>query len=532
MRRHHRPGMSNLAAGLLALFVCSIAVYLGFTKAIPFRHHFEVRAVFETSNNLTKGSLVRVAGVNVGKVVSVEHTAPGDDSVTATLRINKSGRPIHKDARAAIRPRIFLEGNFFVDLQPGSPSTPELGDGDVIPINQTSAPVQFDQVLGALQSDTREDLKILLREYSDSLAKGGAEGFRKSLKYWKGAYRDGAIVSDASLGEAEHDLSEYLRSATGVAAALDRSPEQLKALISDFNTTAAAFARKDEDLRAAVSELPRTLRAARPALGELNASFPPLRALARDLQPGVRSSGPAIDASTPLVQQLRGLVTQRELRGLTADLRAGTPSLAKLTDATTPLYEQVSLASNCQNDVILPWTKDKVKDPVFPTDQTVFEQSTKYLPGLAGESRSGDANGQWIRVLAAGGTNLVQLRPGVFAATAEPLGGIQPPVPSKNPPLDNSVPCETQQTPDLRSTPLAPPEQHQVNTKSAKYQARYVKDRAAAVKWLRRELERTGLAKTLRVADRDATPQLVSRMAAAVRAQQAARRKQILGGAR
>ena len=44
-----------------------------------------------------------------------------------TMRIDDKGQPIHKDATATIRPRIFLEGNFFVDLHPGTPSSPKLG---------------------------------------------------------------------------------------------------------------------------------------------------------------------------------------------------------------------------------------------------------------------------------------------------------------------------------------------------------------------------------------------------------------------
>jgi phospholipid/cholesterol/gamma-HCH transport system substrate-binding protein len=529
MNRRHKTGMSYFTVGVLALVISAVAIYLGFTKAIPFQHHFEVRAVFKTSNNLAKNSPVRIAGVNVGKVVGVKHSAPGDDSVTATLRIDKRGRPIHKDARVTIRPRIFLEGNFFVDLSPGTPSAPELGDGDVIPINQTASPVQFDQILGALQSDTRDDLKVLLREYSDALKGDGARGYRDSLKYWKGAYRDGAIVSEATLGEAEHDLSEYQRGAAGVAAALDRSPEQLKALISDFNTTAAAFARNDADLQATVAELPRTLRAAQPALASLNRAFPGLRALARDLRPGVRSSEPAIDASTPLVEQLRGLVGGDELRGLTSDLKTAIPSLSSLADATVPLYEQVRLASSCQNEVILPWTKDKVKDTAFPALGTVYEESTKPLVGLSGESRSGDANGQWFRVLAAGGTNMVTLKPGQFALNAAPIQGFNPPPPKTPPPLNADVPCETQQPPNLASRPGAPPEQKKLDVTNPKYKARYAFAKERAVKWLRGQLKREGLDKTLSVVEKDVTPQLVQRMADAVRAKQAARRQKILG---
>ena len=78
------------------------------------------------------------------------------------MELKKTALPIHRDATAKIRPRIFLEGNFFVDLKPGTPDSPALHSGDTIKISQTSTPVQLDQVLTALQSDSREDLKALL----------------------------------------------------------------------------------------------------------------------------------------------------------------------------------------------------------------------------------------------------------------------------------------------------------------------------------------------------------------------------------
>ena len=168
MRRRQRKGMSPVAAGLLTLVVLCVVVYFGFTKAIPFRHHYTVSAVFGSANNIRPGSPVRVAGVNVGKVTGVGHVEDGRQAAIVTMRIDKEGLPIHRDATFKIRPRIFLEGNFFVDVSPGSPSSPDLHDGDRVPINQTSAPVQLDQVLSALQAPTRKDLQSLLRELSSA----------------------------------------------------------------------------------------------------------------------------------------------------------------------------------------------------------------------------------------------------------------------------------------------------------------------------------------------------------------------------
>jgi hypothetical protein len=199
------------------------------------------------------------------------------------------------------------------------------------------------------------------------------------------------------------------------------------------------------------------LRAAQPALKSLNESFPPLRRLIVDLRPATRSSLPAINASLPFVRQARRLVGPSELRGLTADLRPLVPDLARLNKNLVPLYERVRSASSCQNDVVLPWSQDTVPDPNFPATGKVFQEGVSGLPGLAAESRSGDANGQWARVLAGNGTNVYALG-GVdtqlgqrFGITNFPLMGVNPPK-TERPPSRYDVPCETQETPNLATT--------------------------------------------------------------------------------
>ena len=507
-----RKPRSNVGVALLALAILVPLLYLGFTKSIPFRPHYEIKAAFENANGIKSASPVRIAGVDVGTVTKVEPADKGGNGVIVTMRIGKAGRPIHEDARAKIRPRIFLEGNFFVDLEPGTPGGGELEDEDTIPVSQTATPVQFDELLTSLQSDTREDLKLLLKEYGDALDKGGAEAFNRSIPFWKEAYRDTAIVNEAMLGQAEHDLSGYIDGAGEVAAALDRNASQLKNLITDFNTTAAAFAREDDNLRLAIAELPRTLRTAQPALGALNDSFPSLRAFARELRPGVQSSGPAIDASMPLVRQLRGLVSEDELRGLAADLRPTIPALAGLSRESIPLSRQGRLMASCQNETLLPFTRSKVEDPQFPTDDPVFQETGKFFPGLAGESRSGDANGQWFRVLAAGGTNLIETKPGMFATSMNPMLGANPPKPQGRPPLRPEVPCETQEPPDLRSKPGAPPPQQQIDVNDPVFKKRYAEARDKAVKWLEQEIKRNGLEGKLKVGDKDATQELLDQV--------------------
>ncbi len=188
-----------------------------------------------------------------------------------------------------------------------------------------------------------------------------------------------------------------------------------------------------------------------------------MRRLVADFRPAVQSSLPAIEASLPFVQQARKLVSQPELRGLVADLKPTVPSLAKLNAASPPLYQQVRAASSCQNDVILPWSHDEIRDPNFPTRMgsgtiqlKVFEESVRFLPGIAGESRAGDANGQWFRVLPGNGASTYSLANGKFGQSLFPLVGTNPGKFGR-PPLRPNVPCETQSQPDLSASNPGPP---------------------------------------------------------------------------
>ena len=157
---------------------------------------------------------------------------------------------------------------------------------------------------------------------------------------------------------------------------------------------------------------------------------------------------------------------------------------------------------------------DTVQDKQFPAEGKVYEEAPKPLPGLAGESRSADANGQWFRVLAAGGKNLVTLKPGVFATTPEPLLGANPPKPKSRPPLNADVAVRDPAAAGPAHDPAAPPPQKTVNTNSPAFQARYALARTKAIKWLEHQLKVEGLDDKLKVAGDDATPQLIDKLAA------------------
>ena len=508
MRRARGP--SAFAVGIALIVFAIVVTYLGFTKDIPFVNNpYEVKAAFRETSGINAGSPVRIAGVEVGKVARVQQTRPGASSATLTLAIRDKGLPLYEDATAKIRPRIFLEGNFFVELVPGTARAGELADGETISADRTGSPVQFDQVLNALKSDTRADLRQTFIELGKAQEAGGARAFSDSLRYQPGAYKFTAIVAEALLGKRPGDLSELVRAGGATAEAINE-PGRLSNLIADFSTTAGALAAREDALTTAVGELPRTLRAATPAFDALNDAFPDVQTFARDARPGVRSLGPTVDATLPLVRQLRGLVQPSELGALASNLRSATPPLAQVAKTGVSVLGRLRELSSCATNVLVPFGDDKLEDKAFPTHGPVYQDLAKFLPNLAGESRSFDANSPWFKVLGTGGAETVNIGNGLFGTVAEPIVGNNPPPIRQRPPLRPEVPCETQEPPDLRSIPKGPPPS--VRTNTAVSRTRESKAQSVAVALLRRELKAKG--SDVKVLDRAITVDEIRKVAA------------------
>ena len=492
LRHSDNSRWTRFRVGLLAIVLIAIGVYFGFTKDMPFTHGYYLHAVFESSNNLRPGSPVRIAGVNVGKVQSVERYK-STDLTEVTMEIDEVGLPIREDATLKIRPRIFLEGNFFVDLKPGSPSTPEVPDGGMIGSSQTSMPVQFDQLLTALQSDQRADLQTLLQEYGkalaskptteqeatldpDSLGKSGAQGLNASYTYGPDAFKGSTLVNSALLGTEPHDLSRMIQSIARLTTALRTRERALQELIVNFNTTAGSFAAQSTALTQAVGLLGPTVTAANAAFRSLDASFPATRGFARDFTPAVLETPETVEAAYPWIAQTRALLRRDELGGLLAQLQPATADLARLQGESLELLPQLNLANRCFARTIIPAGNIGVNDGALTTrrsDGSVVENFKEFwygMVGLAGESQGGDGNGSMIRTGLGGGPYVTSFgRSRVTRSTVignanlRPLGS-SPIFPTRDSlpllPYELRAPCYRQPLPDVngpQAGPTAPP---------------------------------------------------------------------------
>lgn len=462
--------------GLAVIVIAALIVYFGFTKAIPFKHGFRLKAVFASAQNINvhPSSPVRIAGVTVGKVSGV---AREGNAGLVTMEIESGGLPIHTDATAKLRPRTFLEGNWFVELQPGSPSAKTIASGYTIPTTQTSDPVQLDQVLDALNTDTRANLQNFLIGFGDGLTRkpdaaenaeqdpevrgiDGAQAFNKAYQRGPKSLRATAVLNQAITGTEAHDLSELIASIGKVTAALNVHEQQLGELFPHFNTFFGAVADQATPLRATVAELPSALLSVQRGLAGLDATFPPTREFAHDILPGVRNTNTTVAAALPWIEQVRDSLSPAELGGVAKGLAEAVPSLARLQSEQTPLFQQTNLFNKCLTDVLYPAGNTRIQDGSSTTGVENYKEFWYSVVGLASLGQGFDGNGEFAHFLAGNGgqtllsapvsvlnTKIQGLR--LLARSPLPPQGTRPAYPAEEPPYEPLVPCYTQALPNF-----------------------------------------------------------------------------------
>jgi phospholipid/cholesterol/gamma-HCH transport system substrate-binding protein len=467
-----RPG--NVAIAIVFILVFTIGPYLAFTGHVPFTSYgYELNATFANSANVALNSPVRIAGVEVGRVIS---TSRDGNATNVTFTVEGSGQPIHDDAFASIRPRIFLEGNFFIELDPGSPSAPDLSSGDTIPISRTSTAVQLDEVLTALQSPVRANLSQLLESYGNALThkptaaedvtqlpevhgKSGAEALNGALKYGADAGRYSAQVTNAFLGTQQQDLSRLVAGAGRTFGAFASNEADLQGLIDNFNVFTGALASQSTSLASTIHLLAPTLSTAHASLVSLNRTLPPLRTYAIELTPAVAELPGLIKASKPWLAQVRPLLSGKEGGGVAKLLRESTPGLAGAAQAgketALPQLNQLSL---CTSKVLVP-TADQTINDRFSTGGPNYREFLYNLANFAGQSQNFDGNGPYFRLQGGGGSQLVEEENPTaqqrtdkigFAHTATPPLGTQPQLGGR-PALKPEVRCYTNPVPDVNA---------------------------------------------------------------------------------
>jgi len=469
--RGFRSGMSPVRAGAIALVVVLIGTFFAFSKDIPFTETYKIQAVFKNSNLVVPRVPVRIAGIDVGKVVEVDRYKDTDMSVI-TMEITDEGRPVGVDSTLKIRQRLFLEGNFFIDLKPGTPGAEELDAGGVIPVTQTAVPVQLDQVLTTLQSDTRRGLQDTVIGFGEAIdseptaaddadqdpdVQGltGAQALNKAFVTAVPALKGSSIGAESLQGTEPRDLSRMIKGIAGTSRGLARNESQLRELFTDFNTTMAAFASRAPQLEETVRLLGPTSANLRKGLASIDAALPPTAEFSRAILPGVRETPPTALAAGPWLDQAIPFFGSSELGALLQDISPATRDLARVTHAQRDWVPKADAFNRCITEVLIPTGNIKVDDGEFSSNTENYKEFWHAATAQAGEGSGFDGNGSFLRVTAPGGNRPItsgktnyQRQP-LHANSTQPLLRTSPAFPNKLPELRRDVPCHKNPVPDV-----------------------------------------------------------------------------------
>jgi ABC-type transporter Mla subunit MlaD len=282
---------------------------------------YRVRAIFMNAFSVIQGEDVRVAGVNVGKIESIDVTE--DHRAAVVLRIDEKGfQDFRRDAECSIRPQSLI-GEKYVECTPtqprpeGTPAPPPLevvqeGDGEgqrLLPVTQTNQPVDLDLVNNVMRLPYRQRFAIILNELGTALA-GRGHDLRIAIRNADPALKETDKVL-AILARQNEVLADLAVDGDRILAPLARERRRVASFVEQAGDVATATAERDRALEANLERLPAFLRELRPTmqrLGGLSDEMTPVLAdlgdVAPDINRFVQQLGPFSQAGIPAFRSL------------------------------------------------------------------------------------------------------------------------------------------------------------------------------------------------------------------------------------
>jgi len=313
---------------------------------------FTINADFSTAQAVTpgQGQTVRVSGVQIGEVGSV-----GLKNGVAVVQLNindKYKHLIRTDATALLRPRTGLK-DMFVELNPGSPSAPVAHRGFTISVGNTLPDVNPDEILHALDADTREYLQLLVNGAGAGLKAPGGSELGQVFARFLPTHRDLARLNQAVAARGEN-LRRLINSLQRLNTALAAKQGEIVQLVDSSSTVFRAFAAENTNVSRAVADLPSTLRQATITLGKVQRFAQILGPTTTTLLPAVQAIPAANQATAalagpgaPILQnQIRPFVIAarplvQNLRPAAVNLAAATPNLTRVFGVLNHLFNML-----------------------------------------------------------------------------------------------------------------------------------------------------------------------------------------------
>ena len=361
IRGHLRDFIAILGLLVVALFATYIIVQnqrlrIPLLEAKP----FELKAEMTTAQAVTpgQGQTVRVAGVRVGDISSVDYQ---DGHAVVTMAIDRKFLPVYKNATILLRPKTGLK-DMFLELDPGTNYDPSSNDdefqnGDTIPVANTAPDTNVDQILAALDGDTRAYLRLLLVGGGQGL-NGRGKDLGKLLGSL-GPINRGLARLNTEVAKRKENLATLIHNMNLLWGRVGEDGQGIEQLVSASNQALGAIAGQTPDVERTVSLLGPTLRTTRVALTKtdqlatvLGPAINSLRPFARKLKP-VNDSLASLSQTTyqPIKNDIRPFVRNarepvRNLRPAAKNLVGATPRLTTVGEKLNKLFNMAAYNPN------------------------------------------------------------------------------------------------------------------------------------------------------------------------------------------
>jgi phospholipid/cholesterol/gamma-HCH transport system substrate-binding protein len=340
-------GLVVIALGVAGYVLAHQRLRFPLIEAKPFR----LKAEFSTAQAVTpgQGQTIRVSGVRIGDIAKADLQ---DGRAVVTFDIDPKYRKlVHTDATALLRPKTGLK-DMFVELNPGSGRAPVAKENWTIPIQSTLPDVNPDEVLGALDSDSRDYLRLLVDGAGQGL-RGRGHDLQEVFRRFEPTHRDLARVTTA-VATRRTNLKRLVNRLALLNTTLAGKSDQLAELVDTSASVFRAFASEEANVSRAVADLPGALRQTTATLGKVERFASVLGPAAEDLRPAVRSLDAANHAVIPLAREAAPIVRGQVrpfVRAARPVVRELSPAAGKLSTATPDFTRTFTVLNHLFNMV-------------------------------------------------------------------------------------------------------------------------------------------------------------------------------------
>jgi phospholipid/cholesterol/gamma-HCH transport system substrate-binding protein len=241
----------------LSCFGLILFLWVAFGGPIPLQPQgYKITAYFPEATNLAQESDVRIGGVSVGKVKSVELAPPtervnGKDTTEAEIEIDPQYAPISTDARAILRQKTLL-GETYIELTSGTnansnPAPVALGaaanvsdaeaknvqaipEGGTLGVSRTQEATQIDEIFNALDQQTRTAFQDWLQNSAVAIKGRGLD-----------------------LNDTFGNLGPFATDASNILDILHRQQKAVTGLLRDTGTVFDALSARDHEVAGAIT---------------------------------------------------------------------------------------------------------------------------------------------------------------------------------------------------------------------------------------------------------------------------------------